>query len=95
MLIPLHIDRPRTSKADRATARLKYIFKEFCRKQRCRSMREFGKKVGIDHSTLSYHIKDGACSERTAMLLARHLGLGLEDALQLCDPLSIPTEKAV
>lgn len=77
----------------RASARLRYILGHLALQISPRaSLIALGEHVGVDNSTLSCHMRDGACTPRSAMLIVAKLGDSFVTAQQLCDPLSIKNE---
>lgn len=93
MNIPQWVEKGLRKKADRAAARLKYVFGVLAARHTSRnSVRGLAEMVCLDHSTISIYIRRGQFSERAANLIVRKLGEKDVTATMLTDPMSIPKE---
>lgn len=89
MEFPKWVDSPRSKKA-RAANRLKYILTVIANQTTGRpTMRALSEHVGLDHSTLSTHIRRGAFPKKSATLIEAKLGRDVVKHEHLMDPLSI------
>lgn len=89
MNFPKWVDQPRSKKA-RATNRLKYLLTILAANATGRqSMRALAEKVGLDHSTLSGHIRKGSFPKKSATLIELKIGRDTIKHEDLMDPLSI------
>jgi hypothetical protein len=91
MRFPAWVDGPRKTKAQRATARLKFIIFSLSAGTERMSARCLAEKVGLDHSTISGYIRRGAFSPNAAAKIETALGRKTIRAEYLTDPLNIPT----
>lgn len=91
MQFPAWVEGGRMSKAQRATARLKFILNHLALHYTGRnSMRALAEKVGYDHSTLSTYIRRGSFSQQAADEIVEKLECTATiKAEHLVDPLSI------
>lgn len=91
MHFPAWVEAGRKTKAQRATARLKFIVTHLALHYTGRnSMRALAEKVNYDHSTLSLYIRRGSFSEQAAEEIVTKLGCAKDvKASDLVDPLSI------
>lgn len=94
MQIPHWVEKGKRSKAEKATARLKYIITLLAAQHTERgSMRSLGEHCGLDHSTIAIYVRRGAFSESAAQTIVSKLGNPALTVNHLTNPLSI--ERAV
>lgn len=90
MRFPAWVEGPRMTKAQRATARLRFIIKHLALHHTGRSsMRALATKVGLDHSTLAMYCRQGSFSTTAADKIVAALGVKAIRKTDLTDPLSI------
>lgn len=95
MRFPKWVEHDRMTYEARARNRLRYILSYLALQTDPRgSLIALAEHIGVDKSTLSYHVLDGACTERTAMLIVSKLGDSFVKAHELTNPLGIRTEAA-
>lgn len=88
MQIPQWVDSKKRRKAERASARLKYILVLLAAKHTGRqSIRALAERCGMDHSTISHYIRQGSFSERAAKRIEGILGRQEITHEWLIDPL--------
>lgn len=96
MQIPDHILRGKRSKADKASAVLKYIILTLAVQHTSRaSVRSLAKLLEMDHSTVSIYIRRGAFPEATAERIVsklKHPQLKAEHLAKPLSMLSVPTD---
>jgi hypothetical protein len=74
MQIPHWVDKGKRSKAEKATARLKYIIGILAAQHTARgSMRSLGEHCGLDHSTIAIYVRRGAFSASAAGVIVGKL----------------------
>lgn len=75
MQFPDNVDSPRSSKTRRAKDRLQYLMKRASMKLTGEgSVRALARSIGMDHSTLLYHLKNGRCSPGVALRIEETCG---------------------
>jgi transcriptional regulator with XRE-family HTH domain len=75
MQIPSWVDAKKRRKADKASARLKYILTLTAAKHTGRqSIRALAERCGMNHSTISLYIRKGAFSEKAAKRIEEVIG---------------------
>lgn len=90
MLFPKWADGPRMTKAERASGRLQFLVQTLALEHTGRSsLRSLAAAVGLEHSTISKAVNQGAFSEKSALQIAHRLKPRIVTAEMLMDPLSI------
>lgn len=93
MQFPPWADAPNLSKKKRASLRLRFLISQLAIHATQRtSHRALATAVGVDHSTISKAIRDGAFTHYTANLIETSLGRKHVRAEWLVDPLSITSK---
>lgn len=95
MRFPAWVDGPRKSKADRASARLKWMLSQAAFALTGKTgMRNLAPLVGLDQSLLYMYIRQGSFTVQSATKIEKALGRKVINAYHLTNPLEIDTQAA-
>lgn len=88
--IPSWVEKGKTRKEERATARLDYLLGLLAALHTERkSMRGLAEKVGLDHSTISGYIRQGAFTQSAAQRIVDTLKDPKLSVTMLTEPLTV------